>query len=92
MLKASPNSIPYHGWRVEVVPQPQGFVFCCYHPDLPDFFNDGLLYCCFKDALMAGCRFIDREIAIQSLLHIVGDWWLGDRISDEEYWSLTNFD
>lgn len=92
MLKIRPQAVPYHGWQIEVVRHQDEFSFQCYPPNLPDFCNDGTFYSDCTDALEAARHFIDREIAIQSLLEVVGDWWQLGKVSEDEYWNLTSFD
>jgi hypothetical protein len=92
ILKTVSNSIPYHGWQIEVVSEVEEFVFRCYHPILPDFCNDGCAYSSFRRALVAACYFVDREIAIRALIEVSEEWLLSGRISEEEYWNLTNFE
>jgi hypothetical protein len=92
MLKTQSQAIPYHGWLIEVVPQGGEFVFQCYPPQLTEFCNDATAYASSKAALVAGCHFIDREIAVLTLIEQVAEWLESGQISEEEYWNLTSFD
>lgn len=92
MFETLPQVIAYHGWQIEVLPHEVEFLFCCYHPALPDYCNDGQAYANYQTALKAACQFIDREIAIQALVDVVNDWWVSGKVSDAEYWNLTDFD
>jgi hypothetical protein len=92
MLETLSGGIAYHGWRIKVVADIDEFLFCCYHPDFLDFCNDGLTYASSQDALIAARQFVDREIAVRALFNVIGDWLLTNKITDEEYWNLTNFE
>jgi len=85
------SQITHHGWQIEVVSEAEEFFFQCYHPDLPDFCNDGSTHSTFEAALAAACYFIDREVAIQALLEVVESWMRTGKISEDEYWNLTDF-
>jgi hypothetical protein len=91
MLKSEPKRMHYHGWLLEIVPDGECFKFDAYHPELPGGMNEGEAYGSFESALVAGCDFIDREVAIQALLDIVGEWLENGNICADEYWTLTNF-
>lgn len=92
MLKTLSVGISYHGWRIKVVPDQYEYFFCCYHPDLPDFCNDGLAYPTLRDAWFAACQFVDREIAVHAILPVLGEWLATQKINEEEYWNLSNFE
>lgn len=92
MLRIQSKGIHYHGWQFEICAQEEEFFFQCYHPELPDFCNDGLVYPSLKSASAAAYEFIDREIAIQALLEVVGEWLQREQISEQEYWNLTDFE
>ena len=92
MLKMSLNLIPYHGWQFEVLLENCNFRFRCYHPMLPDYCDDGQVYDTVEQALTAACHFIDREIAIRALFDIIEGWLSTGKISEEEYWQLTDFE
>lgn len=91
MLRTESQAIFHHGWQIEVVSEVEEFFFQCYHPDLPDFCNDGSAHSTFEAALAAARCFIDREVAIQALLEVVESWMWAGKISEDEYWNLTNF-
>jgi hypothetical protein len=91
MLRIESQIISHHGWQIEVVREAEEFFFQCYHPDLPDFCNDGSAHSTAKAALTAARHFIDREVAIQALLEVVETWMRTGKISEDEYWNLTDF-
>ena len=91
MLKSEPNRMPYHGWLLEVIPDGDSFRFDAYHPSVPGGMNEGEAYNSFAAALVAGRHFIDREVAIQALLDVLGTLLEDEKISCDEYWSLTSF-
>ena len=97
MLRIEPKSIFYHGWFIDFAVNQtlvgnDEFVFECYPPAMPDFCNDGLAYFTLEDALKAACSFVDREIAILTLMDVVKEWLEKGNISEAEYWELTSFD
>ncbi|HEY9763292.1 MAG TPA: hypothetical protein V6D07_12255 [Trichocoleus sp.] len=91
MLTAQPFPIVYHGWSTQVIQQDNEFYFECYPPELQDFCNDGMFYPSCETALQAACEFIDREIAIQAIFVVVGEWLALGQVNEAEYWNLTNF-
>ncbi|MBD1998954.1 hypothetical protein H6F88_22415 [Oculatella sp. FACHB-28] len=91
MLRIESQTISHHGWKIEVVREAEEFFFQCYHPDLPDFCNDGSAHSTAETAFAAARHFIDREVAIQALLEVVETWMRTGKISEDEYWNLTDF-
>jgi hypothetical protein len=97
MLRIELKSIFYHGWFINLVTNKtfvgsDEFIFECYPPTIPDFCNDGLAYPTLEDALKAACSFVDREIAILTLMDVVKEWLEKGIIEEAEYWELTSFD
>jgi hypothetical protein len=92
MLSMSLNLIPYHGWQLEILREEANFRFRCYHPVLPDYCDDGYVYSSVEQALAAACDFVDREIAIKALFDIAEGWLVTGKITDVEYWQLTDFE
>lgn len=97
MLRLEPKFIFYHGWFINLVTNKtlvgnDEFIFECYPPTMPDFCNDGLDYFTLEDALKAAFSFVDREIAILTLMDVVKEWLEKGNISEAEYWELTSFD
>lgn len=91
MLTAQSSPITYHGWSTRVVQEDEEFYFECYPPEFQDFCNDGVSYPDGETAFQAACEFIDREIAIQAILAVAGEWLASGQVSEAEYWNLTNF-
>lgn len=91
MLKTEHKRISYHGWDVEVMMENNEFFFGCYPPDSAKFCNDGSTYPSLKSALAAAYHHVDREIAIMALLEVAWEWLEDDKISEDEYWNLTDF-
>lgn len=91
MLATQFNCLSYHGWEIQVSQEAQDFYFECYPPDQLDFCNNGEYYSDRATAFIAACEFIDREIALQALLEIAEEWLDLGRISETEYWNLTDF-
>ncbi|HEY9764494.1 MAG TPA: hypothetical protein V6D07_18345 [Trichocoleus sp.] len=92
MLTTTSPRISHHGWQIQIVPFEQDFCFECYAPDMSDFMNDAEVYSDWETAFVAARQFVDREIAIQSLIALVNDWLAAGLISEDEYWNLTSFD
>lgn len=97
MLTLSPTRITYQGWQVEIVPfdldsSEPGYCFECYAPNLTDYMDNAEIYPDRESALAAAREFIDREVAIIAFIEQANDWLATGLISQEEYWSLTDFD
>lgn len=91
MLNIEPSGTSYHGWLVEIVPHQNRFSFRCYCSELEGFHEDGSTYRSYRSALIAGYRFIDREVALVALMSALEDLMRDEKISLEEYWNLANF-
>lgn len=87
----SPTGLHHRDWFIAVIPHKGGFGFCCQHPTLGRQ-TDGIIYDRPEIAVIAGCRFIDREQALSALVTVFEEWVQEDRISLEEYWKLSAFD
>lgn len=90
MLNLKRNGLSYRDWFVQAVPRGPVFCFCCYHNSLGSH-TTGTAYPTQEAAILAGCQFIDRELAVVALGQIVDEWMRADKITLEEYWNLNNF-
>jgi hypothetical protein len=92
MINIEFGGTPYHGWLIEVVSHGNNrFSFRCYCSELEGFHDDGSTHRSYRSALIAGCRFIDREVALSALLNALEELMRDEKISIEEYWNLANF-
>ncbi|HEY9734802.1 MAG TPA: hypothetical protein V6D06_00925 [Trichocoleus sp.] len=97
MLTLSPSRIAYQGWHIEIAPYEegsaqQGYCFECYAPEMADYMDDAQVYPDWEAAWAAAQSFVDREIAIAAFIELANDWLATGRITEEEYWSLTDFE
>lgn len=92
MLTVNVPKIQYHGWKIEIKAFDSEFCFECYAPGFSDAIDDAESYTTEAEALAAAKAFVDRESAILSLIKLANDWLANGIVSEEEYWSLTDFD
>jgi len=90
-LRTVPDKLAYRGWQIKVVGRGEKFCFACYPPGASSFCDDSCVYPSFKAALRAARHFVDWENAIQALTSVLGECLQSGKVSDEEYWNLTNF-
>lgn len=92
MLTINVPNFHYHGWKIEIKACGSEFYFGCYAPGYVDAMDNAEAYTTQVAALMAAQAFVDRELAILSLIELANDWLAKGLISEEEYWNLTDFD
>lgn len=90
MPYVKPNGISHRDWFIAAVPVHNQFGFQGYHQTLGSH-SDGHIYPTAAAAILAGCRFIDRELAIAALAPILIEWLRQDKITMDEYWNLSCF-
>lgn len=91
MLYVTSYGVSHHDWFVESVPHGRHFRFRCEHPYLEGLQQDGSIYPTCEAALIAGCQFVDREMAISALINALEELMSKEKISLDEYWNLANF-
>lgn len=92
MLTVNVPKIHYHGWEIEIKACGFEFSFGCYAPGYSNALDDAESYPTKAAALSAAQAFVDRELAILSLIELANDWSIKELINEEEYWNLTDFD
>lgn len=85
------NGISHYDWFIEVIPQRHRYSFRCYHPNLEGFQTDASTYRNPESALIAGCRFVNRELALMALQGVLEEMMQDEKITLHEYWNLANF-
>lgn len=90
MLYSKRNGLSHQDWFVQVVPCGPAFSFCCHHANRGSHTN-GAIYPTTEAAIIAGCQFINRELAIAALGEVLNEWADTDTISVEEYWKASHF-
>ena len=91
MPNAKINHAYHHGWKIQVIEHLSKFSFRCHHFDLEEWQYNGATYCSYNEALCAGRNFIDREIALLSLINLFEELMQEGKLTLDEYWNLANF-
>ncbi|WP_332866925.1 hypothetical protein [Pannus brasiliensis] len=71
------TSFDYHGWRVELIPETNGYSFRCWRAGTAEGITDGRIYATRERTLAVARQRADLESACLALLRFLND--LGGR-------------
>lgn len=78
----------YHGWFIELIPTPTGYLFQCWMPDEKTGFSDRQIYPNFVQALKAAKRRAELETMNLALLDFLNQSYRSCNLSPQEYMAL----
>jgi hypothetical protein len=80
---------PYHGWLIELVPEPTGYSFRCWIPEEMISISDRRIYPTLDCALRIAKIRADLEAVRWALLRFLNEVYQQSSLSPEEHLSLA---
>lgn len=81
---------PYHGWFIELIPQPTGYSFRCWLPEQRIALSDRKTYPTSDQALKVAKLRADLEAVHWSLLRFLNEIYQRCNLSPEEHVALSS--
>lgn len=78
----------YHGWLIEIIQMPTGYLFQCWMPDEKTGFSDRQIYPTFVQALTAAKKRADLEAVSLALIRFLKQSYQWCNLSSDEYKAL----
>ncbi len=81
---------PYHGWLIEVIPEPAGYSFRCWLPEEKIAVSDRKIYSTSALALRVAKVRADLEAVRWALTHFLNEVYQECRLSPDEHVALAS--
>ncbi|MCA1994578.1 MAG: hypothetical protein LDL41_21420 [Coleofasciculus sp. S288] len=81
---------PYHGWLIELIPEPTGYLFRCWLPEQRIAISDRKTYPTLAQALRVAKVRADLEAAYLALLHFLNEVYQTCNLSPDEHVALAS--
>ncbi len=80
----------YHGWLIELIPEPSGYSFRCWFPGEEKALCDRKIYSTNTQALRVAKVRADLEVAYLALLRFLNEIYQQSHISPDEHLALAS--